>query len=127
MIKKSLQKTLLINIAAFVLVLMLELLSGWINKDKFDSSYIYFDWALSYAVYIMGIIWINHFVLIPFILDKKRYFLFGILLLGTLLIGACLKGDSIRWSGISKFFFFFMYTTGTGMAAYFLRRNTIIQ
>ncbi len=127
MIKKPLQKTLLINIGAFLLVLILELLSGWINKDKFGSSYIYFDWALSYTVHIMAIIWINHFVYIPFILDKKRYFLYGILLIGTIIIGACIKGNSIEWSGISKFFFFFMYTTGTGMAAYFLRRNTIIQ
>ncbi len=127
MIKKSLKLTLLINIGAFLLVLILELLSGLINMDQFDSSYIYFDWALSYAVHIMVLIWINHFVFIPFVFDKRRYFLYGVLLVGSIIIGACFKGNSIHWSGISKFFFFFMYTTGTGMAAFFLRRNMIIQ
>ncbi len=127
MIKKSLQKTLLINIGAFLLVLTLELLSGLINRENFGSSYVYFHWALSYTVHIMGIIWINHFVYIPFVLDKKRYVLYGILLIGSVYLVACIKGGSFFPSDISKFFFFFMYSTGTGMAAFFLRRNTMIQ
>lgn len=127
MIKNSLKHTLLINIGAFLLVLILELLSGWLIRDKFETSYSFYQWGFSYAVYIMGLIWINHFVFIPFFLDKKRYFLFGILLIGSIIIGACLKGNSLSLSSISKFFFFFLYTTGTGMAAFFLRRNMIIQ
>ena len=127
MIKKPLQKTILINVSACVLVLILELLSGWINRANFGSSYVYFHWALSYTVHIMGIIWINHFVYIPFVLDKKRYVLYGILFIGSVYLVACVKGGSFFPSDISKYFFFFMYTTGTGMAAFFLRRNTMIQ
>ena len=127
MIKKSLKLTLLINIGAFLLVLILEILSGWIIRDKFDSNYYFYKWGLSYAVYIMGIIWINHFVFIPFFLDKRRYFLYGILLIGSIFLGAYLKANMKGWHDISKFFFFFIYTTGTGMAAFFLRRNMIIQ
>jgi two-component system LytT family sensor kinase len=127
MIKKSLKHTILINIGAFLLVAILEILSGWIIRDKFDTNYSFYIWGLSYAAFMMGIIWINHFVLIPFFLDKRRYFLYGILLIGSIFLGACLKGNSISWPIVSKLFFFFIYTTGTGMAAFFLRRNMIIQ
>ncbi len=127
MIKKSLQKTLLINIGAFLLVLILELLSGWLIRDKFDSTYNYFNWGLNYAIYIMGLIWLNHFVLIPVFLDKKRYVLFIILLISSIIIAASLKANSIALVNLNKFFFFFLYSTCTGMAAFFLRRNIIIQ
>jgi len=127
MIKKSLQKTLLINIGAFILVLILELLSGWLIRERFDSTYNYFDWALGYAVYIMGLIWINHFVLIPFFLDKKRYVLFVILLICSIIIAASLQANSLALVRVNKYFFFLLYSTCTGMAAFFLRRNIIIQ
>ncbi|NQX82301.1 MAG: histidine kinase [Flavobacteriaceae bacterium] len=127
MIKKSLKNTILINIGAFLLVTILELLSGWLIRDKFDSYYSFYKWGFGYATYIMVIIWINHFVFIPFLLDKRRYFLYGILLFVIIFLAACLKGESISWPSVSKYFFFFIYTTGTGMAAFFLRRNMIIQ
>jgi len=127
MIKKSLKHTILINIGAFLLVAILELLSGWLVREQFDSAYYFYKWGLSYAVYIMGIIWVNHFIFIPFFLDKRRYFLYGILLIGSIFLGAFLKGNMHGWTSVNKFFFFFIYTTGTGMAAFFLRRNIIIQ
>ena len=127
MIKKSLKHTILINIGAFLLVAILEILSGWLIRDQFDTNYSFYLWGFNYAIYIMVIIWINHFVFIPFFLDKKRYFLYGILLIGSILIGAYLKANVKGWHDVSKFFFFFIYTTGTGMAAFFLRRNMIIQ
>ena len=127
MIKKSLKYTLLINIGAFLLVLILELLSGWLIKGQFDTTYSFYLWELSFAAIIMGIIWINHFALIPFFLDKKRYFLYAILLIGSIFLGSYLKGYEKGWSVVYKLCFFFLYTTGTGMAAFFLRRNMIIQ
>ena len=128
MIKKSLKHILLINLGAFLLVLLLESLSIWLIKDKFESTYSYYQWAFNYTVYIMGLIWINHFILIPNFLDKKKYFLYGILLIGSIFLGAYLKGYSITgWIGVTKMFFFLFYTTGTGMAAFFLRRSIIIR
>lgn len=128
MLEKSLKNTILINIGAFLLVLMLELMSGWMLIDRHDTLLSFYLWGLSYAIIIMAVIWINHFVLIPFFLDKKRYFLYGILLMGSILFVAYIKGyEKDGWLGISKFFFFLLYTTGTGMAAFFLRRNIIIQ
>ena len=128
MLEKSLKNTILINIGAFVLVLILELMSGWMLIDRYDTLFPYYLWGLGYAIIIMAVIWINHFVLIPFFLDKKRYFSYSILLLGSILLVAYLKGyETDGWLGVSKFFFFLIYTTGTGMAAFFLRRNIIIQ
>lgn len=127
MLKKSLKNTLLINIGAFLLVAILELLSGWLIRDQFDTPYSFYMWGLSYAVLIMAIIWINHFVLIPYFLDKKKYILYGILLIGSIFLCSYLRGNSQGWPGVSKFFFFFIYTTGTGMAAFFLRRSMIVQ
>jgi len=127
MIKKSLKRTLLINVGAFLLVVILEILSGWLNRDNFETSYSFYLWNLNYAAYIMSIIWINHFVLIPFFLDKKKYFLFATLLIGSIFLTSYFKGYGIGWPHISKLFFFFLYTTGTGMAAFFLRRNIIVQ
>ena len=92
MLKKSWRNTLIINVGAFVLVLVLELLSGWLNKDGFDSNYDYFMWAYGYAVNIMIIIWINHFVLIPFLLDKKRYLLYVMSIFGVNLLISVIKG-----------------------------------
>ncbi|MER3317012.1 MAG: histidine kinase [Allomuricauda sp.] len=128
MIGKSLRNTLLINLGAFFLVLILELLSNWIIKDKLGPDYGFFLHSLKYTMYIMGIIWINHFVLIPFLLDKKRYFSYVILLVGVILLGGYIKGGFKNdWALLSKLSFFFLYTTGTGMAAFFLRRSMHIQ
>ncbi len=128
MTQKSLKHIILLNLGAFVLVLLLELMSNWIIKDKLGSDYALFMHSLNYTVHIMGIIWINHFILIPFVLDKKRYLPFTILLVATILAAISTKINfEYSWTAISKFFFFFLYTTGTGMAAFFLRRNMRIQ
>lgn len=127
MIKKSLKHTILLNIGAFILVAILETLSLWIVKDKFDSNYSFMKWNLSYAMYIMGIIWVNHFILIPFFLDKQWYVFYGILLIGCIFLASYIRGFDKDWNYVNKMFFFLFYTTGTGMAAFFLRRNRIIQ
>ncbi|CAL2089526.1 sensor histidine kinase [Tenacibaculum sp. 190524A05c] len=127
MTKKSLKNTLLINIGAFILVVLLEIINGWAIRDKFDTSFSFYLMNLKYATYIMGLIWINHFVLIPFFLDKKRYLLFATLLMGSIILGAYFKTYGKPWSSVSKVSFLFLYTTGTGMAAFFLKRNLLIK
>ena len=130
MMKKSFKQTILLNIGAFILVAILETLSMLISKDTFDSNYSFMKWNLSFAMYIMGVIWVNHFILIPFILDKKWYILYGVLLVVTIISAGYIRGyhnGKIDIKSISKMFFFLFYTTGTGMAAFFLRRNRIIQ
>ena len=128
MFKKSLRNTILLNIGAFVLVLILELLSGWMIVDRYDTPFSYFLWALKYAFNIMAAIWINHFILIPYFFDKKRYVMYGLLLIGSIFLVAYLEAyTKNNWSGVTKTFLFHFYTTGTGMAAFFLRRNMIIQ
>ncbi|MDB4292989.1 histidine kinase [Maribacter sp.] len=128
MIKKSLQHTILLNIGAFVLVLILELLSGWMIIDRYDSAFSFFLWALNYAINIMAVIWINHFILIPYFFDKKRYIIYGLLVIGSIFLVAYIEAYAQNsWSGVTKIFLFHFYTTGTGMAAFFLRRNLIIQ
>ncbi|WP_430411454.1 sensor histidine kinase [Kordia sp.] len=126
MIKKSLKHTILLNIGAFLLVIILEILGGWLFKDNFDTTYSFYLHNLSYTAIIMAVIWVNHFIFIPFFLDKRRYFLYGILLIGSIFLGSYLKAYP-SWIGVYKIFFFLIYTTGTGMAAFFLRRNIIIQ
>jgi len=126
MIKKSLKNTILLNIGAFVLVLILEILSGWLFKDNYDSDYYFILSQLSYAVAIMGVIWVNHFILIPFFYDKRSYLLYGILLIGSIFLGAYLMGYP-NWIGVYKMSSFLIYTTGTGMAAFFLRRNIMFR
>jgi len=128
MLKKSLKNTIFINIGAFLLVLILDVLSMWAVKDRFDTNYSFFLHGLNYTIAIMAIIWINHFVLIPFFLDKRRYFLYGILLIGSIFLVSYLMGyEKDGWLDISKVFFYLIYTTGAGMAAFYLRRNMIIQ
>lgn len=127
MVKKSLRQIILINLGAFVLVAILEILSGWLTRDSFDTPYSFYLWNIKYATYIMTLIWVNHFVLIPFFLDKRKYFLFGTLLIGSIFIASYIKTYGKDWPTVSKLFFFFLYTTGTGMAAFFLRRNMIVQ
>ncbi|WP_109437303.1 MULTISPECIES: sensor histidine kinase [Aquimarina] len=128
MIKTSLQHTILLNIGAFLLVLTLEVLSMWAFKDRFDTTFYFYLHGLNYTMAIMGIIWINHFVLIPSFFDKRRYFLYTILLIGSLFFGAYLKGYwKDGWYGVYKMVFFLIYTTGTGMAAFFLRRNIVFR
>lgn len=128
MFKKSLKNTILLNLAAFVLVFLLEILGGWMIIDKYDTIFEFYLWGLGYTISIMTVIWINHFFLIPYVLDKKRYVVYGLLLIATLLFGALIKiYPDIAWIGITKMFFFLIYTTGTGMAAFFLRRNLLIR
>ena len=126
MFKKSLKNTVLLNIGAFLLVLLLEILTGWLFKDNYESDYYFFISQLKYAVAIMGVILVNHFIHIPFFYDKRRYFLYGILLIGSIFLGAYLMAFP-NWIGVYKMSSFLIYTTGTGMAAFFLRRNLIIQ
>ena len=123
----SLTKTTIGNIGAFFLVAVLEILSGWISRDKYDTAYAFYVWQFSYAVMIMSVIWVNHFLLIPIFLDKKRYFIYGILLIVTIFIGTQIKAYDKNWGYISKVFFFLIYTTGSGMAAFFLQRSMIFQ
>ncbi len=128
MIKKSLQHTILINLGAFLLVAILEILGGWLSRDKYDSDYAFYIWQLGFAISIMAVIWVNHFILIPLFYDKKKYFLYGILLIGTIFLTSYLKGYSpTSWIGVYKMFFFLIYTTGTGMAAFFLRRSILFR
>ncbi|TMU56490.1 hypothetical protein FGG15_02825 [Flagellimonas algicola] len=128
MLQKSLKNTILINLGAFVLVLTLELLGGWMHIDKYDSLYSFYLWGLGYTISIMTVIWINHFVLIPYLLDKKKYFLYGFLLIGAIFLGVSIKiYPKFDWIGITKMSSFLVYTTGTGMAAFFLRRSMRIQ
>ncbi|WP_117884172.1 sensor histidine kinase [Aureibaculum luteum] len=128
MLNRSLKNTILINISALLLVLILEILSMWAVKDRFDTNYSFFLHGLNYTIAIMAIIWINHFIFIPTFFDKRRYFLYMILLIGSVFLGAYLKGyGKDGWYGVYKMIFFLIYTTGTGMAAFFVRRNIIIQ
>lgn len=128
MFQKSLKNTVLINVGAFALVLILELLSGWTFKDRHETPFMFLLWGLHYAISIMVVIWINHFVLIPYLFDKKRYFLYIPLLFGSLLLGAYLKiYPQVSWSEVTKMLYFLIYTTGTGMAAFFLRRNIMFR
>ncbi|MGX1930176.1 sensor histidine kinase [Flagellimonas sp. 2504JD4-2] len=128
MMKKSLRNTLLINVGAFVLVLILELLGGWMLIDKYDTLYSFYLWGLSFTISIMIVIWINHFVLIPYLFDKKKYILYGLLLIGAIFLGASIKiYPKFNWIGITKMSSFLIYTTGTGMAAFFLRRSVLMQ
>ncbi|MEO1486228.1 MAG: histidine kinase [Bacteroidota bacterium] len=127
MLKRSLKHTILLNLAAFLLVLILEILSIWTVKDKFETDWSFYTHGLSYASIIMILIWINHFALVPFLLDKRRYLLYAALLIGIIFLTSYLRGYGKGWTVVSKFFFFLIYTTGTGMAAFLLRRNIIIQ
>jgi len=128
MIKKSLQRTILLNLGAFLLVLILEILSMWAIKDRFDTNYSFFLHSLHYTIAIMAIIWINHFILIPSFFDKRRYFLYMILLIGSVFLGAYWKGYwKDGWYGVYKMTFFLIYTTGAGMAAFFVRRNILFR
>ena len=126
MIKKSLQHNILINIAAFVFVFILEVLSLWTIKDVLDTDFPIFFHSFNYSVIVMIVIWINHFILIPFLFDKRRYAIYGILLVGSIFIGSYLWAFS-NWIGVSKMFFYLIYTTGTGMAAFLLRRNLLLR
>ena len=128
MIKKSLKQTILLNIGAFLLVLLLEILSIWAIKDRFDNNYSFFLHSFNYTIAILAIIWINHFIFIPFFFDKRHYVLYTILLIGSVFIGAYLKGyGKDGWYGVYKMIFFLIYTTGTGMAAFFIRRNILFR
>ncbi|NAS30682.1 hypothetical protein GTQ40_06840 [Flavobacteriaceae bacterium R38] len=126
--KKSLRNTIGINTGAFVLVFILELLSGWMIIDRFDTAYSFYSWGLKYTISIMIIIWINHFILIPYFFDQKRYFLYCFLLLLSILLGVFLKiYANITWVEVTKMFFYLLYTTGAGMAVFFIRRHIIIK
>ena len=105
MFKRSVKNTILLNIGAFLLVLVLEILSIWTVKEKFETEYAFYLHGFSYALLIMLVIWVNHFALIPFFLDKKRYVLYGILLIGSIFLGSYLRGyGSGGWRVVSKFF-----------------------
>ncbi len=128
MFKKSLRNTVLINAGAFVLVLILELLSGWTFRDRYDTPISYYLWGLDFTISIMVVIWINHFVLIPYLFDKIKYFAYAPLLVISILFGACLKiYPQVTWPEVAKMSSFLVYTTGAGMATFFLRRNIIFR
>ena len=126
MYKKSLKNTIILNLGAFLLVLLLEILSSWLFKDNWDTTYDFYTSRLNFTIFIMGMIWLNHFVLIPVFYDKRKYFIYGVFLIGGIFIASYIKTQG-NWVGVYKSFFFLFYTTGTGMAAFFLRRNAIIQ
>ncbi len=128
MLNTSLKNTILLNIGAFILVLIFELLGGWMLIDKHETFYSFYLWGLGYTISIMAVIWLNHFVLIPYFLDKKKYVLYGIFLIGAILVGVGIKiYPKFDLIGITKMFSFLLYTTGAGMAVFFLRRNILFR
>lgn len=124
--KKSLKNTVLINLGAFILVLLLETVGGWLFKDNWGTNYEFYTSQLNFTIFIMIVIWLNHFLLIPVFYDKRKYVLYGVFLIGIIFLASYIKVKG-NWVGVYKTFFFLIYTTGTGMAAFFLRRNMIIQ
>ncbi len=84
MFNRSIKNTILINAGAFLLVAILEILSIWASRDNFETAYSFYMHGINYTLYIMVIIWINHFIFIPFLLDKRRYVLYGILVIGII-------------------------------------------
>ena len=127
MFNRSMKNTILLNAGAFLLVGILEILSIWASRDNFETAYSFYMHGFNYTLYIMVIIWINHFIFIPFLLDKRRYVLYVIIVIGIIFVGAYIRGHAYSWHTVNKMFFFLIYTTGTGMAAFFLRRSIIIQ
>jgi sensor histidine kinase YesM len=125
--KKSWRYILLVNLAAFVLVALWEILSIWNAKDKFETDMAYYLHGIKFAVVIMIVIWLNHFLLIPFIYDKRKYVTYALSLLATIFLVSFIQGYANGWVSVSKMFFFLIYTTGTGMAVFLLRRNLRIQ
>lgn len=123
----KIQKTIVINSLAFVFVLLLELLSSWSSIDVYDSHSAFFIWQLSYTIMIMFVIWVNHYFLVPVFLDKKRYVIYALGLFLFLVIGTQFKAFGKDLEYTSKVFFFLIYTTGTGMAVFFLNRSITFQ
>lgn len=127
MAKTSLKNILRINIGAFILVAILEIMSNLVILDKFETTYSFYMSGVTYTVYIMGVIWMNHFIFIPYFLDKKKYVLYILLLLATIFVASSIKAYDKSWTSVYKISFFLFYTTGTGMAAFFLRRNLLFK
>lgn len=125
MYNRSIKNIILLNLGAFLLVFALETVSNLFFRDNFDNNYSFLAHGLNFTMMIMGFIWVNHFVFIPFFLDKKKYFAYGLLLIASLLIFSYLRTGT--WAGTSKTFFFLLYTTGAGMAVFLLRRNVLIR
>ncbi|WP_340067277.1 sensor histidine kinase [Ascidiimonas aurantiaca] len=94
---------------------------------NYETFYDYFIWQFVYASMVMLVIGVNHFLLIPYFLDRKRYILYVILLLLTIYLGIQLKsyGKDLGYS--IKVFLIFTYITGTGLAFFFLKRSITFQ
>lgn len=75
----------------------------------------------------MLVISINHYVLIPFVFDRKKYLLYAVLLFLTIYLGIQLKAHGGNLAYTVKVFLIYTYITGTGMAAFFYRRAMVFQ
>lgn len=121
--KNAITKIIFFNAGIFLLVLALNFLASWKFIDEYNGNYDFFISTFNEVVFVMGVIWINHLVLVKYLFDKKKYLSYGFILLGIILIYAIFMADGKGWYKVLRIGLFYSYTTGTGMAAFFLRRS----
>ncbi|WP_306012308.1 MULTISPECIES: sensor histidine kinase [unclassified Allomuricauda] len=76
---------------------------------------------------VILVVGINHFFLIPYLLDNKRYVFYSILLLVTIYLGIQLKSYGKDFGYSIKVFLIFTYITGTGLAFFLLKRSIVFE
>jgi len=124
---KPIKNNVRFNIIAFLAIFLLELLISSSTFNKYETTFDFLVWQLAYAMMIMLVIWLNHFLLIPYIFDKKRYVIYVILLLLTIYLGIQLKTYGRDLGYTIKVFLIVTYITGTGLAFFFLKRFIAFQ
>lgn len=125
--KKALIKTLFLNAVIYLLVFLLDILKSWHYRDQFESEMEFYSSTFLNVSIIMGLIWINHLLLIRYLFDKKKYLLYGVILFGIVLFVGFYIGYEGGWYKVVAITLFYSYTTGMGMGAFFLRRSLRIK
>lgn len=116
------------NVFFLLLIFFFQVAEFWTYMDKSNQTLPAFLLAqLIDSLYIMGIIVVNHLLLIRFLFEKKHYVLYILLLLLIIFAVSYLtRFNPGGWIKVNTIFFYYAYFVGAGMAVYFIHRNIII-
>jgi two-component system, LytTR family, sensor kinase len=122
-------KSILLNLIFFILVWVVDLFKIY---NTLDPAVEYSDMelvssALQNALFVMGLVWLNHYFFIPYFFDKKKYFLYGCLLFVVIFSIALYFGYHRSAFKVFSVFNYYTFTTGIGMSIFFVVRSLNFQ
>lgn len=118
-----LQNKWLRDILIILLVYSMLIFKSWEHRYNYAGGFTEYLFENGITCFvILSIVYFNHLVLIPTLFEKKRYIFYGLAITGFILVFSYLQDLHCGCNAVKAKFFYYLLTTGIGMAVLFYNR-----